>query len=456
MKRYLRIALACFGCLWTALMVACGGETAITFPGQYPPGPIVVVTVDTLRADHLGAYGYFRETSPAIDEFAKRAHLFERAVTTMSTTLPAHVSLWSSLYPIQTGVVANGKKFNLPQDGSVRFFAQMSRDQGYLTAAFVSATPVKRRTGIAVGFEVFEEPQGKTRRADETTDKAINWLNSLDPSQRFLLWLHYFDPHSPYEPLPEFNRFETNPQLLTFLENRSFPDVNDVEIQEMNNRYDGEILFVDSQFSRLLEALKQRRMFEESAIVLVGDHGEGLGQHDWIEHGKLHNEQLFVPLILKLPKSLNIAPQVVSGLSSIVDVLPTLVEVLGLPISDQDRSQFTGVNLLARTSPREATYAQRTFRHNSPKWGKGQQFALITDRWKYLLSTERLDELYDLKSDPYEMHNVLDDHPRVARKLQRTLRDYLAFSAEQGRVLEVLEEYSPETLSELRALGYLN
>lgn len=446
-------AAGCAAALLVALAPAgCRG----TAKPPREPSPIVVITLDTLRADHLGCYGYFRDTSPHLDRLAAEGVLFERAVTTIATTLPAHLSLFTSRHPLQTGVFANGKKFRLRrEEGSqVRLFSEMLDDLGYETAAFVSATPVKRPTGLGVGFDLFDQPERKGRRADRTVDRAIEWLEGT-PSRPFLLWIHLFDPHSPYDPPGRFKQaFSAGPDLVRFLWRKGVPDPWDAGLQSINDRYDGEILFADTHLGRLFEALSAGGLYSESTIVVVGDHGEGLGQHDRIGHGEIHNEQLLVPLIIRFPDSTGLNGRRVERLVSIVDVLPTLIERLGMEIAAEDRAQLTGSDLLARGPRRPSALAQRTYGPKR-KWGPGQKYALIEGDWKYTFSTHAPDELFDLARDPAEIENLIDREPRRAAGLRSRLERMIAELSEEKRRFDVEDETSEDALRELRSLGYV-
>jgi arylsulfatase len=231
------------------------------------PGPrelpsIVLITVDTLRADHLGCYGYVRNTSPNLDRFAEQALLFENAVTTLPTTLSAHVSLMTS-----TTTVTHGVKRNLPRNtalpswvdtasepmgetpvGSGRdgpklpTLAQLLRDLDYATAAFVSATPLKAHTGLQLGFDVYNQPDVGQRTAAETNDAVFAWLDS-SPQRPFFLWVHYFDPHLPFEPPPPYDSaFDADPSAAQVLRKRNVREWRDPSMHGWINLYDGEIL----------------------------------------------------------------------------------------------------------------------------------------------------------------------------------------------------------------------
>ena len=227
--------------------------------GSSPPHPsIVLITIDTLRADHLGCYGYFRETSPGIDALAGEGILFERAYAPMSTTLPSHVSLMTSLNPLQHGVQGNFMHLRkaLTTSDELHTAAQIFTRMGYTTAAFISCTPLKSHSGIAAGFEVYGEPERLLRAAKETTDAALEWLAENEQRPVFL-WLHYFDPHQPYAPPAEFkDSFTGTKGLRRFLKDRGV-QVNERLIAN-NNQYDGSILSLDSQLQRLFGELKTR------------------------------------------------------------------------------------------------------------------------------------------------------------------------------------------------------
>lgn len=419
-------------------------------PPPVLPSPVIVITIDTLRADRLGCYGYGRDTSPNLDRFAQEAVLFERAETAIATTLPAHVSLWTSRYPLQTGVVANDKLFNAGSQDD-RFFAESMRSAGYRTAAFVSATPVKRESGIAVGFQAFDQPTEPERGAAETTERVLGWLDEAG-DKPFFLWIHYFDPHQPYEPPTPYDvAFRTDDVLLEFMRKRHFPGADNLLVQLQNNQYDGEILYVDAEIQRLLEGLKGRGLYDAATIVVTSDHGEGLGQHNHIGHGKIYNEQTHIPLIVKFPASSGLNGQRRENLVSIVDIVPTLVATLGLPV---DVSGSAGVDALA--GGRDYLFAQRSFAPNEKRWGKGESFSLKTEEWKLHHATENEDELYSMHRDPFEFNNRLPDQREVGRALLDRLLGLIAGYSKEGHGLELLEDQSPEILKELEKLGYVH
>ncbi len=437
-----------------ALLGLAGGCTPKPSEPQ-PLRPIVLVTIDTLRADHLGCYGYFRDTSPNLDALAERSVLFRKAVTTIATTLPAHVSLFTGRYPLETGVVVNGGKMLRRGQGSdsVPFLAELLAGMGYQTAAFVSATPVKRYTGIDAGFVSFDEPEIGGRRALETTEAVLSWLEK-SMAAPFFLWVHYFDPHAPYWPPLEHDLFETEPRLLEFLRAKGVPEPFDPEVLGANNFYDGEIHSVDSQIGRLVARLEELELFEDLTFVVVADHGEALGQHDRIGHGEIYNEELFVPLMIKFPAASGLNGRKVDSLVSLVDVVPTLVGRLGLPVPEAALERLSGTDVLRGRTRRDHALAQRTF-GTRRRWGRGEKFALVSLEWKYVLETREADELYDVTEDPAERFNLVDRERRRAKELRAELLEVIAERTRQADRVTTVEEASPKVVEELRSLGYI-
>jgi arylsulfatase A-like enzyme len=436
-------------CCAVAVFLACSEP-----PAGVESASIVLVTVDTLRADRLGCYGYYRKTTPGLDRFASESVVFENAVTPMATTLPAHVSLMTGTLPGRHGVFHNltSRAPTLQEAGELRTLAQMLARKGYLTAAFVSATPVKDHTGLDAGFQHFDQPQDRERRAADTTDEAIEWLAD-DARGAFFLWVHYFDPHDPYDPPPRFRgRFDTGPPLIDFLEARGVRDY-DAKILGLNNRYDGEVLYLDTQIRRLFDAIRAAGLWDASAIVFTADHGEALGQHEWIGHGRIYNEQIFVPLIVKLPAGEGTAGTRVARFASLIDVVPTLVGRLGLPIDARDAAQLEGIDLFDPETARESVFSERV--HRDRGWEPGRKYTLTGPDWKYHLLTEGEDELYDMRSDRFESRNVLGDHPEIAALLRERISAIVA-EGERHTPGEAAPEVPPERLEELRQLGYID
>ena len=424
---------------------------------EYAARPLVLITIDTLRADHLGSYGYGRDTSPTLDAFAAESVLFERAYSSSGTTLPSHVALFTGLYPLQTGVVMNGSFLESSGGRPVLLFAEMLKGLGYQTAGYVSAQPVNARSGIGAGMDFYDGPAKSVpqRPANETTDNALRWL-AEQAEAPFFLWVHYFDPHTPYEPpSPYDERFSDTAQIRAFLADRGLYENEIPGLVRINDMYDGEIAFTDSEVARLLGALRERGWYDDATVVITADHGEGLYQHERLTHGRVYDEVLRVPLMIKFPAGFPLNGTRIDELVSLIDVVPTLAVTLSLPLEQAAVDQFEGRNVFDAGTRREHEFAQRTFRESARVWGPGQKFVLFDRAWKYHLSTEIGDELYDLAADPHELRNVIVQNPRTTDRMRQLLEDLTQRYSSDTRRFAVRADRAEETLEALRALGYI-
>jgi arylsulfatase A-like enzyme len=427
-------------------------------PGADPALPdLVLVTLDTTRADHLVPYGYPRPTSPRLAELAAESLVFERYVVPMATTLPSHVSLFTMTEPDEHGIVANlGYRF--AASAELVPFAGYAASLGMQTAAFVSAAPLKRSSGIDAGFARFDEPAGEERRADETTDAALAWLAARPAEAPIFLWVHYFDPHSPYRPPPGFvERVAAPERVREELAARGVPELlpgppgSAVSAAESATRYDAEIAFMDEQLGRLLGALRAGPRWGRSVVVVAGDHGESLGQHGVLAHGRVWHEQLRAPLLLRVPGE---APRRVGALLSAADVLPTLLALVPLPGAEAFLAAGSGRNALLG-DPGERGVLSRSTEKWKLRSGEPVLRALTTPRWKYIRSDDGSEALYDLEADPHELQDVAARHRDVTDSLAaRLARELAALRKRQGAAAG--EPVDPTRLEELRALGYLD
>jgi len=401
-----------------------GGDSGLRVPEGTP---IILISVDTLRSDHLPAYGYGGVETPAIDRFRRDSVLFERAYTHVPTTLAAHTSLLTGLLPSTHGVRDNlGYTVDTTKG---RLLQQTLKDAGYATGAGVSAMSLRRATGIGTGFDIFrdlsERPTGPgdgsvqsvERPGAETLEAVRPWLRSV-ADRPFFLFFHTYEPHTPYAPPPEYAARFPSP-------------------------YDGEVAAADDVVGDLLDELRGLGLYERALIVFLSDHGEGLGDHGEDEHGVfLYRSTLQVPLMLKLPQ-LERAGETVSDPVQLIDVYPTLMAALGLEYGEDLR----GTPLLARSrpEPRHAPIYAETF---FPRihFGWSDLASLIAGRYHFVDAPQP--ELYDLVQDPDEMHNLVGSEPALEEELQTALRSY-------DRKLEAPAEVDAETRRGLEALGYV-
>jgi arylsulfatase A-like enzyme/Flp pilus assembly protein TadD len=390
------------------------------------PLDVVLITLDTTRADRLGCYGGAEGTSPHLDALAHGGVLFRRAYAHVPLTAPSHSSLLTGLLPPRHGVRDNGG-YVLKED--VPTLAEPFVEAGYRTAAFVSAFVLERRFGLARGFATYEDEVASTAgdrmldsvRGDVTVDRALAWLRAADPRPVFA-WVHLYDPHLPYEPPEPFSaRFKDRP-------------------------YEGEIAFMDAQVGRLLEALAARR--RPTLVAAVGDHGESLGEHQELTHSYfIYEGTQHVPFILSLPgwlpAGVEVAP-VVRG----VDLMPTVLDVAGLPVP-KGLDGASLVPLLTSRSRKEPGPAYLESYHPRLWWGARELQGLRTGPWLFIRSPRP--ELYDIEKDPAAAVNLAARNPREMDVLAARLAQYAAGSDPlKGRTATDLE-----TAGRLRALGYV-
>ncbi|MCA9511525.1 MAG: sulfatase, partial [Myxococcales bacterium] len=408
-------------------------------------------------ADHLGCYGYARPTSPALDAFARDALLFENAYAPMPTTLPSHVSLLTSSLPARHGVLSNFRYLHIPfvpgEPGGLRSVAQTLSDAGYATAAFTSASPLSRGTGVDAGFAAFDAPppfdendESVRRTAGETVDRALAWLAARgDGAPPFFLWVHVFDPHLPYEPPAPWDRaFTTDAALLETLAARGIPDVLHRHVAGLANAYDGEISYADEQVGRLLDALRERGLYDDAVVAIAGDHGEGLMAHGEPGHELVWRGTVRVPLVLRWPGGPRgaRAPQV----ASLVDVLPTLRAHTALPLAG---AAFDGGDLLA-DAEREAL-SQEPVRDGAPRQ---RTFALSAGRWRYWYLSDGPARLYDVEADAAELRDVIGEHPDVAERMRARVEALLE-DARARPGATVTNEIDADLRKRLEQLGYV-
>jgi choline-sulfatase len=404
---------------------------------------VILITIDTLRADHVGCYGAQMVKTPTLDALAHDGIVFERAISQVPLTWPSHAVILTGTYPFQNGVQDFTGQPLAPQFRSV---AQAFKQAHYTTGAVVSAFVLDRSWGLARGFdfyddafsaETFEKKDAGLvdRRAGESVARAIAWLKLKKASQRpFFLWLHLYDPHSPYDP-PEPYRSEY----------RAHP-------------YDGEIAYADHELSNLMLWLKQNHLYDSSLIFALSDHGESLGEHGEDEHGFfVYNATVHVPLIVKPPAGSGISPGRRREPVETLAVAPTLLKLAGVnDPADPIHKQFQSHALLstsakpgASQAANDPAYSETFYPFSSFGWSP--LHAIESDRFHLIESPKP--ELYDLESDPGETRNIFAGQPATFAVLQEKLEALLAnnpFTRQDAAAGNL----SPDAQEKLRALGY--
>lgn len=391
----------------------------LAFRRDRRPPDILLITLDTTRADHIGAYGDARARTPHIDRLASEGVLFERALATAPITLPSHVSLFTGLYPFVHGVRNNG---NFALRDGVPTLATTLHDRGYRTAAFVSAFVLDRRRGLARGFDHYDDAVGLERRGDRTAAAAAAWLQSATDPAPVFVWVHLYDPHDPYEPpAPYRDDFAGRP-------------------------YDGELALADAAIGTVLDRLDRGRR-ASPMIAVVGDHGESLGEHREETHAMfVYEAVLRVPMIVSWPGRLP-AGRKVPALVRAVDLAPTLLDLAGQPPLAGAQGQSL-VALVQRGSPGPSSaYGETYFPLLYMNWAPLR--SIQDDRWKFIDAPTP--ELYDLSRDEHEQTNLAAQEPARAAALRRALDEIT--NGTPGAMSE--KALDKETAEKLAALGYI-
>jgi arylsulfatase A-like enzyme/Flp pilus assembly protein TadD len=400
---------------------------------------VILITVDTLRADHLGCYGDSDIETPVIDALARQGVVFGRAVSQVPLTAPSHAALLTGTYPFWNGFQSwsdTGLRPDVPT------LAEIFQAHGYTTAAFVSAFVLDSMWGLRRGFDLYDDwfrtqdyqamqNYDVERRGGETIDHVLNWLRSL-PRQPFFLWVHLYDPHLPYNPPEPF------------------------KTKYRSHLYDGEIAYDDQQLGRLFEFLKAQSLYSSSLIVLTSDHGEGLGEHQERDHGYfIYNSTVHVPLIIKLPSDHPPGRRSVSQVVNVVDIAPTLARLSGIP--DAATRSFQGQNLVSlieKGGESPARYGLSESIRPQDLLNAHRLLGVQTVRYAYIQAAR--DELYDLQWDPGEKRNILRENPVLAESLRQAARDLRTRFQPPADAAPQRGSLSPEAVEKLRSLGYVS
>jgi arylsulfatase A-like enzyme/Tfp pilus assembly protein PilF len=407
---------------------------------------VLLISIDTCRADHLGCYGYQLNTTPNIDAVASEGVLFENVISPVPFTLPAHCSMLTGTIPPCHGVFDN-TEYKLGAEFVT--LAEILKDNGFTTSAFISAFVLNSRFGLAQGFDTyddsFENPMNTTgineRRGDETTRRALKWLENHKNEKNFI-FLHYYDPHFTYEPPEPFaSRF------------RNVPSPKNVIIdfaQALFGNYAGEIAYTDYCIGQVIDKLKQLKLYDSTMIIITADHGEMLGQHGEGFHGYfIYQQAVKVPLIFRLPgqsKSTRIKDTV-----GLIDIVPTACSSLGIepPPQIQGRDLTPYFHSNSQPYPNGYLYCQSL---EPTKYGANSLLGIATDRYKYIQTTRP--ELYDLADDPQELNNLADQQPNRTRVMQDKLQQILDESV-RINTPDSKPELDEQTRLRLESLGYV-
>ena len=447
-------------------VVICGAAllTVLASCGRPQADSVVLIVVDTLRADHLGFYGAERPTSPRLDQRVKEGAVFEYALSTSPWTLPAFGSIFTGQLPSRhrAGIFPRPDPRTEPRqkqfgklDESVPTLAEVLREEGFATGAVVNNAFLGPSFGVDRGFDDYDLDPGSqqhVRRANVSVNRALRWLDEHGDG-RFFLLLHLFDPHMTYDPPEPFlGRFSNSvpvsdkPRVTDLHEIRPLLRRGGVDMAYLEALYDEEILFVDSQLGRLFDELEERGLLERSLVILTSDHGEEFLEHGKFEHGhSVFDEVLRVPLVIWGPA---VTPGRLATPVSLVDLFSTVLDAVGVE-REGIPGRSLGPLLAAGGSDRGAPLVAEGTLYGP------ERRALV--RWPYKLTYQVAGAkaaLYDLEADPGEGSDLMGDRPEIARRLGAQLQAMVAAAEGQIGSAEAAD-LDPETLEALRSLGYI-
>ena len=397
------------------------------------PRNVLLITLDTTRADHLGCYGYEPAKTPNLDALAREGVRFARVYCPAPLTLPSHSSIMTGLYPATHGVRNNGHQL-APK---FRTLAEILKGQGFATAAFVSSFSVDSRFGLGRGFDVYDDtfqPQAPLkganaeRRAEETFARFSRWLDRQG-GLRFFAWVHYYDPHLPYDPPSPYREGSAD------------------------RPYDGEIAYMDHYVGAVLDRLKAKGVLDETLVVVAGDHGEGLGDKVETGHGIfLYEETLRVPLIIQNSKFFP-HPCVVPGAVRLVDVAPTILETIGLRL---EAAGMEGQSLLSRARKPTGEDLDALIESFYPRenFGWSELVGIVSGPWKLIQAPRP--ELYDLANDPGEKADLAASAAGQAAELRQKLEHELVRLSARPDTPGGTPAAKVDDQERLRSLGYVN
>jgi choline-sulfatase len=407
--------------------LAAGAWWLLSPAASREPAPVILISIDTLRADHLPVYGYTKVRTPAIDALAGDGIVFERAYAHSPQTLPSHAAILTGALPFENGVRDN-VGFTLPADRPT--LAQLLHDRGLATGGVVSAFVLRKETGIARGFDFYDgqlppsapdTPMGEVQRTGpETLRVAERWIEGLS-SRRFFLFFHIYEPHAPYTPPSRYSSFAP---------------------------YDGEVAYSDEIVGNLVQFLKRRGEYDRALIIFLSDHGEGLGDHGEQEHGLfLYDETIRVPLIVKLPGRAGAGRRVSQPVQHL-DLVPTILDLeqASVPKGLRGRSLRPVLESAATRLPEPGFYSEAFYSRFHFGWS--ELVALTDARYRFIRAPRP--ELYDLPQDPRQERNIIAERQQTASAMRAGLESLM-----KGAVTQAPQRVSREDLERLQALGYV-
>ena len=406
-------------------VVICAATWSTSCQSTAPiPDSVVLITLDTTRADRLSAYGFQDLSTPAIDRLAAEGIVFEDAVAQVPLTLPSHASIFTGRWPTRHGIRDNADAALAPAEITL---AEVLKDRGTRTSAFVASVVLQAGRGLEQGFDTYVDvpkgscgnAAGRRRPADAVVDDALVWIDQ-NSERPFFTWVHLYDAHRPYR-------------------------VPDGYANQHGDPYLDAIAFQDAQVGRIVQQLESQRLLDRTIVVVAADHGESLGEHGEDGHGIfLYQSTLRVPLIMRVP---HLQPRRVTSTVRLVDLMPTLLDLLGLPVPVVDGVSLARMMSTSGADMQLEAYSESTY---PERFGWSRLRSLRGDRYK-LVDAPR-PELYDLLTDPFEQRNLYEENSRLGVLMRQQLARFESAPQEPDRPSAAA---APDHASQLAALGYV-
>lgn len=461
---------------------------------------ILLISIDTLRADHLSCYGYNKKTTPNIDKLAGEGTLFRQHYSTGVWTPPGHASMLTGLYVSEHGVYGENRLSD-----HIPTIAEKLKEYGYKTAGFINNSQVGTLVGFDKGHDIFVEvwkgvksestvkkiAQGIARRVKEklgyedmgakrTNKLFTEWLEKrIDKNKAFYAFLHYVEPHNPLNPprpyknkyikplknvdMQKVKKVAQNP-LICFVEDLN---VNHEETEVLKSLYDGEIAYIDSKIGEVMQMLKENDCYDDTMIIITSDHGEHFGEHNlWSHAASLYNEVLHIPLVIKFPKGMEYI-QEVNNYTQLVDIFPTVMEIADI---NEKENRNSGISLVYRKDKNKfhdcvfaewegrVPYFVKSRLNDLPLHVNLNKFTnkmqmIICEKYKYISKSDGQEELYDLSSDIIEHNNLISQYQDIAARMKIKLAEWQ--SAGNREIVKEQSLMDEETRKNLERLGYM-
>jgi len=427
---------------------------------------IVLITIDTLRADHLSCYGYERSTTPNIDKIAEQGIIYKNAIAPSSWTVPSMVSLFTSVYPINHGTIhgfaKTGKVFDQEVfSDELTTLTEILKVHGYTTFGVTSNLHLSGKFGFARGFDYFKALPFSS--APSVNKIISSWENKIKNSDKYFLWIHYFDPHDPYYSKPPWTAKYT-PNASTknlLLSNKMMTELSVLipslkkdpqAIHDLTALYDSEINYVDASIGSLIEKLK---LGNDSLLIITSDHGEEFLEHGQLGHGNnVHRETIHIPLIVKLPYENE--KEIVEKHVNLIDIMPTILQITNInpPEHILGKSFLEKKGLFAWIKKKLQGEGKPDYNFSELN-RKLILKTIVTPQWKYIFSyRDKTDQLYNITSDPLELNNLAGENIKQRNQLKEELFEWVS-NSKKYPVKRQPAQLSPQEKEKLKGLGYI-